>query len=68
MQGHRQHFLVDMLGPCMAIYIIFQLGYWAHPKVLAAILFRHNGPIHGHRQHFSAAIMGPFKVIGNISW
>ena len=45
MQGHRQHFLVDMLGPCMAIYIIFQLGYWAHPKVLAASLGRSTGPI-----------------------
>ena len=45
MQGHRQHFLVDVLGPCMAIYIIFQQGYWAHPKVSAASLGRSTGPI-----------------------
>ena len=49
---HGQHFLVEILGPFMAIGNILQHQQWAHSRASAAFLVRNTGPIRGHQQHF----------------
>jgi hypothetical protein len=56
-QGHRKHFLVELLGLFEVVGMYFLLRYLAHSRPLTELLSGIFGPTRGHR---SAAVLLPF--------